>query len=68
MKDKIKELSDKAKKSVPHGLTPDKWIEVYNEKFAELIVKECARLIDTREPRDQPAPHIYLLKAFGVEE
>ena len=38
---KIQELADKAKKSVPHGLTPDKWIEVYNTKFAELIVREC---------------------------
>jgi len=38
----IQELADTAKKSVPYGLTPDKWIEVYNEKFAELIVKECS--------------------------
>jgi hypothetical protein len=38
------------------------------EKFAELLVRECAHLIDTREPRDEPAPHIYLLKAFGVEK
>jgi hypothetical protein len=38
---KIKDLSDQAKKQVPHGLGVDKWIEVYNEKFAELIVQEC---------------------------
>lgn len=37
----IQSLADRAKKSVPHGLTPDKWIEVYNEKFAELVVQEC---------------------------
>ena len=37
---KVQELADKAKKSVPHGLTPDKWIEVYNTKFAELIEQD----------------------------
>ena len=37
---KIQELADKAKKSVPHGLTPDKWIEVYNTKFAELVEQD----------------------------
>jgi len=33
-----------------------------------LIVRECARLIETRESRTEPAPHIYLLKVFGVKE
>jgi hypothetical protein len=42
----IKDLSDQAKKQVPHGLGVDKWIEVYNEKFAELIVGECVGLCD----------------------
>jgi hypothetical protein len=41
MTNQIQVLADRAKKSVPHGLTPDKWIEVYNQKFAELIVQEC---------------------------
>lgn len=38
------------------------------EKFAELIVRECSNLIATRDPRTAPAPEIYLLKQFGVEE
>jgi hypothetical protein len=38
------------------------------EKFAIALIKECAHLIETREPRDEPASHIYLLKKFGVEE
>lgn len=42
------------------------WLD--RQKFAELIVKECAWLIETRESRTEPAPHIYLLKVFGVEE
>ena len=36
------------------------------EKFAELIVRECAELIEHRDCRTQPAPHIYLLKEFGL--
>jgi hypothetical protein len=44
---KIKDLSDQAKKQVPHGLGVDKWIEVYNEKFAELIVQECIGILET---------------------
>ena len=41
----IQKLADQAKKSVPHGLSPDKWIEVYNQKFAELIVVKCANIV-----------------------
>jgi len=41
----IQTLAEKAKNSMPQGiLGVDKWIELYNQKFAELIVKECARL------------------------
>lgn len=35
-------LVERAKGSVPYGLTPDQWIECYNQSFAELIVNECA--------------------------
>lgn len=38
------------------------------EYFAQLIVRECARLVETREPRDQPIAHIYLLKEFGIKQ
>ena len=41
MNKRIQTLADQAKKNVPHGLSPDKWVEVYNEKFAELVVREC---------------------------
>jgi hypothetical protein len=38
------------------------WNEVYDEKFAELIVRECAELM--------PQDNLYnmVLKHFGVEE
>lgn len=80
MKDHIQKLADKAKKSVPHGLSPDKWIEVYNEKFAELIVRECANIVsnkvtletneDYREGFHRAKQFIWqdINKHFGVEE
>jgi hypothetical protein len=35
------------------------------EEYTRLIVLECSRMIETREPRTEPAAHIYLIKAFG---
>jgi hypothetical protein len=42
MNERILALAEEAKKSVPHGVTTDKWIETYNIKLAKLIVLECA--------------------------
>lgn len=42
MNERIHALAEEAKKSVPDGLTTDKWIETYNIKLAKLIVLECA--------------------------
>jgi len=50
MNKRIQELADQAKKSVPHGLLPDKWIEVYNEKLAELVVQECVAVVENISP------------------
>ncbi len=41
MNELIQTLAEQAKNNVPAGLDTTKWIETYNEKFAELIVKEC---------------------------
>ncbi len=41
-------ISDQARQSVPRDvLTPDQWIEQYNEIFAGLVVKECAKICET---------------------
>jgi len=45
MNERIKDLVDKAKKQVPAGLAPEQWLEVYHAKFAELIVKECLKIV-----------------------
>lgn len=71
MKDHVQKLADKAKKSVPHGLTPDKWIEVYNEKFAELIVKECADIACEHMELNEGTDYNIgskIKQHFGVEE
>lgn len=42
MTNRIQELADKAKESVPKGiLSVDEWINQYNILFANLIVQEC---------------------------
>ena len=49
---------------------PIDWSSDYSvelERFGQLIVKQCAHLLETRDGRHEPAPHIYLLKAFGVK-
>ena len=79
MNNRIKELVDQAKKSVPHGLKPEKWLEVYHEKFAELIVKESITALKTNtKGYDNRAMFLMteminrsesiLLEHFGVKE
>ena len=41
--------------------------ELALQKFAEEIVRECSHLIETRDPRNDPAEYIHVLKAFGVK-
>ena len=79
MNHQIQELSNQAKANVPAGLAVDKWIEVYNEKFAELIVRECISTIEGILPgyqdyRDQIEDAFRrdcieeIKSKFGVEE
>jgi hypothetical protein len=77
MSQHIQQLADRAKKSVPHGLSPDKWVEFYNLKFAELVILECAsrvRFTDLLKCNDDSDGEILLQASvqlkqhFGVEE
>ena len=43
MNNRVQELADQARISVPPGLSVDEWVLVYNQKFAELIVQECVQ-------------------------
>lgn len=75
MNNKIQELAEQAKLSVPAGLDVNEWILVYNQKFAELIVGQCIAIcqdidgednIDARSGRQDCA--VEIKEHFGVEE
>ncbi len=64
---RIQELAAQAKASVPAGLVVDKWIEAYNQIFAELIIQEVFDLIEN-ERYEVYDPVITRVKEhFGVE-
>ena len=63
MNDRIRELAEQAQLyaewTTPQGL---EWFDAFKEKFAELIVRECAEIC--LEAND----HKNILRHFGVEE
>ena len=69
MSELIQQLVEQAKTQVPQGiLSPELWIEQYNQKFAELIVKECCQLmidLEVKYPANLTVREIK--KHFGVE-
>jgi hypothetical protein len=69
MNTRIQELADQAKSQVPQGiLSPDLWIEQYNQKFAESIVKECCQMmmdLEVKYPANLTVREIK--KHFGVQ-
>ena len=82
MSNKIQELANQAKLNIPVGrLTVNEWIEAYNQKFAELIVRDCLDI--AFEVRGEPATDTHYVigydracekmisgirEHFGVEE
>lgn len=66
----IEKLSMEAKESVPRGvLGVDKWIQSYNQKLCELIVRECIKIV---EGYCETSPEIYglpleILEHFDME-
>ena len=79
---RIEELSKKVIDLVNNeykNLSPDFWIEVYNKKFAELIIQDCNNVLkDSVEDYDNRAffhprqiaeqATILVNKHFGVKE
>jgi len=60
MNERIRQLAEQAKASVPAGLLVNEWIERYNEIFAELIIEECISSVGSQ------ADKAYLRKRFGL--
>jgi hypothetical protein len=72
MNERIRQLAEQATSHMPghppyDGLTFDVFDK---EKFAELIVRECAGLINSMDHSSQYFPHVAdaIKEHFGVEE
>lgn len=67
----IKDLVEQAKKSVPPGLGPEQWLEVYHIKFSELIVVKCANIIwheaDIKDSAEINEGGYKILEHFGID-
>ena len=68
MNERIKELRKQAAREVSNAnlwTNDDEWNELFMEKFAELIVWECAKIAEIAEPYKS---NDLIKKHFGVEE
>jgi hypothetical protein len=69
MSDKIKELARKAGLIAPYGSDREGLRDFDYREFAELIVKECAQLVqDNMDPQNAWITPSYVKQHFGVEE
>jgi hypothetical protein len=73
MNERIRELYEQARlqaKSIDADIDPKGWMDLYHQKFAELIVKECAGLFPLTFTDEQYQRRIdkTIRKHFGVEE
>ena len=67
MNERIKELEKQCWNHRVNGVLVDGHLHFDAQKFAELIVKECAD-IATINAHQWASPGTYVLKHFGVEE
>jgi hypothetical protein len=73
MNERIKQLQFQAAAQIPPLLEASEWQREFTKKFAELIVRECAKFLDENSGSDQcnnvwyPTPE-EMLQHFGVEE
>jgi hypothetical protein len=73
MNERIQELAEKAKASVPAGLLVNEWIDEYNRIFAELIVQDCIDICDAYGMPDGTSQTAMILSSaikrkFGIED
>ena len=70
MNKKIQQLADEARLVTVNGQTRYALAEEFEQRFAELIVAECANLIDSMDHSSQYFPHVAdaIKKHFGVEQ
>ena len=71
MNERIKKLAEQAFRDTVlcGGKRGDKdFDQLYNERFAELIVRECAEIADKNSPLSYPDHGIKIKRHFGVDE
>jgi hypothetical protein len=73
MNERIRELYEQARlqaKSIDADLDRQGWMDLYHQKFAELIVQECAETVQDFVDHRFPASEypVRLRRYFGVEE
>ena len=71
MNERIRELYEQARlsaKSIDADIDPKGWMDEYHKKFAELIVRECARVYWNIDDSETHGEYVQALKEhFGVE-
>jgi hypothetical protein len=70
MNERIRELYEQARlhaKSIDADIDPQGWMDLYHQKFAELIVLECSSICYKGLENGDEAASL-LMNTFGVEE
>jgi hypothetical protein len=75
MNERIRELSEQASEWAAANATGDwevgpSYVDIFNKKFAELIVRECANIVnslDQHEGHGDSTTAEYIKEHFGVE-
>ena len=71
MNERIEKLAEQARQYAnsmyPSGLDIPKWGPAYHQKFAELIVQECASIVYKTDTNHADGLALLLLEHFGVE-
>ena len=71
MNERIRELYEQARlqaKSIDADLDRQGWMDLYHQKFAELIVRECADTVLGFHNQFGDSAHNEIREHFGVEE
>jgi hypothetical protein len=70
MNEKIQQLADEARLVTVNGQTRYALAEEFEQRFAELIVEECANLINSMDHSSQYFPHVAdaIKEHFGVKQ
>jgi hypothetical protein len=70
MNERIQQLADEARLVTVNGQPRYALAEEFEQRFAELIVAECANLINSMDHSSQYFPHVAgaIKKHFGIDK